>query len=48
MKLKNLLFVFTLLIFISSCEKSSDNSSGGGGTPAIASVTALNCASVSF
>ncbi len=48
MKLRNLVFVFTLIIVTYSCKKSSDSSSGRGGTPATASVTALGCASVSF
>ncbi len=47
MQIKRLAVLVTALTFFASCNKSS---SGGGGssTPATASITALNCSSVSF
>lgn len=47
MKLKTIVFSFAVLITGYSCNKSGSSTSGGG-TPATAAVTALNCASVSF
>jgi hypothetical protein len=43
----SLLFVTVLTVSV-SCNKSSDNSGGGGTTPTTASITALNCPTVSF
>jgi hypothetical protein len=46
--IKNLIAAVIVLIAV-SCSKSSNTSSGGGGTtPATASITALNCPTVSF
>ena len=44
---KNLIAAFIVFSAV-SCSKSDDTSGGGGGTPATASITALNCPTVSF
>lgn len=45
--IKNLSTASIVLIAV-SCSKNSDTSGGGGGTPATASISALNCPAVSF
>jgi len=46
MKIAKPVLFFSVLIITCSCNKTEE--SGGGATPATASVTTLNCASVSF
>lgn len=49
MKLKLLVLFITVSVISASCHKSDDSSGGGGGTtPTTASITALNCPTVTF
>ncbi len=48
MRLKFLALIVTVIAISVSCNKSSDSSGGGGTTPTTASITALNCPTVTF
>ncbi len=48
MQSKFLALLVTVITISVSCNKSSDSSGGGGTTPVTASITALNCPTVSF